>query len=439
MKFYDREKELALFRGIQQDSEQEARMTVLVGRRRIGKTELVLRCANGRPLLYFFVARKAEPMLCQDFVAEAEEKLGVPIGQYTSFSLLFRHLMILSKERPFTVVIDEFQDWTRINSSVFSEIQREWDLGKEGSKMNLIVSGSIYSLMHRIFEDSKEPLFSRANRIITLRPFQTPVLKEILSDYNPDYTPRDLLTLYTITNGVAWYVALLMNERRTTSEKMLNMLTEDNSPFINEGRNLLVEEFGADYANYFSILSCIAGGERTRSQIEASTGIKEVGGFLDRLITHYNLIEKHTPILSKPRAKNVRYVISDNFLTLWFRFFYKYQSYIESGALKQLARIIRRDISVVEGFMLERYFRQKLRESGLYTRIGQFWDRKGENEIDIVALNEIDNIMDVFEVKTDPDRHDEQKLRQKVDAMLTAIPELKKMTMRLGGLSLDDM
>lgn len=414
-------------------------MTVLVGRRRIGKTELVLRCSNGRPLLYFFVARKAEPMLCQDFVAESESKLGIPIGQYTSFSLLFRHLMILSKERPFTVVIDEFQDWMRINPSIFSEIQREWDLGKQGSKMNLIISGSIYSLMHRIFEDSKEPLFSRANRIITLKPFQTSVLKEILSDYNPDYTPRDLLTLYTITNGVAWYVALLMNEKRNTSEKMLNMLTEENSPFINEGKNLLVEEFGTDYANYFSILSCIAGGERTRAQIEASTGIKEVGGFLDRLISHYNLIEKHTPVLSKPRAKNVRYVISDNFLTLWFRFFYKYQSYIESGALKQLGRIIRRDIHVVEGFMLERYFRQKLRESQQYTRIGQFWDRKGENEIDIVALNEIDNIMDVFEVKTDPNRYDEQKLKQKVDAMLTAIPELKQMTLRLGVLSLNDM
>lgn len=439
MKFYDREKELELFRSIQQDSEQEARMTVLVGRRRIGKTELVLRCSNGRPLLYFFVARKAEPMLCQDFVAESESKLGIPIGQYTSFSLLFRHLMILSKERPFTVVIDEFQDWMRINPSIFSEIQREWDLGKQGSKMNLIISGSIYSLMHRIFEDSKEPLFSRANRIITLKPFQTSVLKEILSDYNPDYTPRDLLTLYTITNGVAWYVALLMNEKRNTSEKMLNMLTEENSPFINEGKNLLVEEFGTDYANYFSILSCIAGGERTRAQIEASTGIKEVGGFLDRLISHYNLIEKHTPVLSKPRAKNVRYVISDNFLTLWFRFFYKYQSYIESGALKQLGRIIRRDIPVVEGFMLERYFRQKLRESQQYTRIGQFWDRKGENEIDIVALNEIDNIMDVFEVKTDPNRYDEQKLKQKVDAMLTAIPELKQMTLRLGVLSLNDM
>lgn len=51
--------------------------------------------------------------------------------------------------------------------------------GKSKSKMNLIISGSIYSLMHRIFEDSKEPLFSRANRIINLRAFDTDVLKEI--------------------------------------------------------------------------------------------------------------------------------------------------------------------------------------------------------------------------------------------------------------------
>ena len=342
MRFYDRDKELKTFSEIQKASESEARMTVLVGRRRIGKTELVLRCGNDNPLLYFFVARKAEPMLCREFIAEAEEKLKTPIGQYDSFAMLFRHLMALSNQRPFTVVIDEFQDWMRINPSAFSEIQREWDLGKANSKMNLIISGSIYSLMHKIFEDSKEPLFSRANRIITLRPFNTSVLKDILHDYNPNYKPEDLLTMYTITHGVAWYVRLLMDEKRTTSEKMLNMLTEENSPFINEGKNLLVEEFGADYANYFSILSCIASGEFTRSQIEAMTGIKEVGGYLDRLISHYNLIEKHVPILSKPKTKNVRYIIYDNFLTLWFRFFYKYQSYIESGALKQLARIIKR-------------------------------------------------------------------------------------------------
>ncbi len=378
-------------------------------------------------------------MLCQDFKEEAERKLDMPLGNYSSFAELFHQLLFISQSHPFTLVIDEFQDWLRINPSIFSEMQREWDLAKSKSKMNLIISGSIYSLMHRIFEDSKEPLFSRANRIINLRAFDTDVLKEILHDFNPNYTASDLLTLYTLSNGVAWYVNLFMSNGKTTSQKMLNMQTEENSPFINEGKNILIEEFGTDYANYFSILSCIACGEVTRAQIEALTGIKEVGGYLERLKSHYNLIERHVPIFSKPKSKSVRYILSDNFLIFWFRFFYKYQNFIESGALNQLHRIIMRDISTVEGFMLERYFRQKLSESQQYTQIGQFWDRKGGNEIDIVAINEIDGIIDIYEVKKDKFRYDESLLKQKVDYMLQVYPELKKLEIRLGCLSLEDM
>lgn len=378
-------------------------------------------------------------MLCQDFKAEAERKLNMPFGNYSSFTELFRQLLFISQSQPFTLVLDEFQDWLRINSSIFSEMQREWDLAKATSKMNLIISGSIYSLMHRIFEDSKEPLFSRASRIIHLRAFETDVLKEILGDFNPQYSPEDLLTLYSLTHGVAWYVSLFMSNGKVTSQLMLNMLSEENSPFINEGKNLLIEEFGADYANYFSILSCIANGEVTRSQIESLTGIKEVGGYLERLLSHFNLIEKHVPIFSKPKTKNVRYILGDNFLTFWFRFFYKYQSFIESGALLQLQRVIRRDISVVEGFMLERYFRQKLRESQRYTQIGQYWDRKGENEIDIVAVNELDGIADVFEVKKDKKKYDEALLQKKVENMLTACPKLRKYEIRLACLSMEDM
>lgn len=439
MKFYDRTKELSLFADIYEKSLQEAQMTVLVGRRRIGKTELALRCGGNNPLLYFFVARKSEGMLCLDFKEEAERKLGMPLGKYSSFAELFRYLLFVSRSQPFTLIIDEFQDWLRINPSIFSEMQREWDLAKGESKMNLIISGSIYSLMHRIFEDSKEPLFSRANRIIHLKAFETDVLKKILQDFNPGYQSADLLMLYMLSNGVAWYVNLFMSNGKTTAQKMLNMLTEDNSPFINEGKNLLIEEFGPDYANYFSILSCIASGEVTRSQIEALTGIKEVGGYLDRLKSHYNLIERHAPIFAKPKTKNVRYIINDNFLIFWFRFFYKYQNFIESGALSQLHRIIMRDVSVVEGFMLERYFRQKLMESQKYTQIGQFWDRKGENEIDIIAVNEIDGIADIFEVKKQKDRYDENLLRQKVDNFLAACPELKKYQINIGCLSLEDM
>lgn len=439
MRFYDREKELQCLEDIRQASLDQAQMTVLVGRRRIGKTELVLRCGGSGPLLYFFVARKAEAMLCRDFVEEAEAKLGVPIGDYTSFSRLFQHLLRLSADRPMTLIIDEFQDWARINPSVFSEMQRAWDLGRRNSRMHLIVSGSIYSLMHRIFEDSKEPLFSRAHRIINLRPFSTGVLRQILADHNPAYTQQDLLTLFSITGGVAWYVDLLMSARKTTAQKMTSYLTEENSPFINEGRNLLVEEFGADYAIYFSILACIAGGQRTRSEIEAMIGVRETGGYLERLLTHYGLIEKHTPIYSKERSRCVRYVISDNFITLWFRFFYKYQHFIESGALGQLRRLIDRDFASVEGFMLERFFISQMRESGLYTRIGKYWNRKGENEIDIVAVNEIDHTAEVYEVKMQKSRFDAGALNIKVEALLQDCPPLRSMSISMGCLSLDDI
>lgn len=158
-----------------------------------------------------------------------------------------------------------------------------------------------------------------------------------------------------------------------------------------------------------------------------------------RLLTHYNLIEKHVPVFAKPRTKNVRYILGDNFLTVWFRFFYKYQNFIESGSLVQLGRIIQRDFSVVEGFMLERYFRQRLRESQKYTLIGGYWDRRDENEIDIVAVNEIDGIADIFEVKKQRDRYSESALRSKVDNMLASTPELRGIQLRLGCLSMDDM
>ena len=106
MKFYNRENELQMFRNVLQQSRREARMTVLMGRRRIGKTELSLRCGDDT-ILYFFVGKKAEALLCQDYVREIQEKLEVPIlGQPTSFSDVFRYVLQLSESRAFTLVID---------------------------------------------------------------------------------------------------------------------------------------------------------------------------------------------------------------------------------------------------------------------------------------------------------------------------------------------
>ena len=244
MKFYNRDSEQQLLKEVLNQSKYEARMTVIMGRRRIGKTELSQRCGD-ETILYFFVGKKAESMLCRDFVAEITSKLGVPVlGQPNSFAEVFKFLLQLSESRPFTLIIDEFQNFQKVNPMVFSDMQRDWDLWKRKSHLNLIISGSVFTLMKKIFEDYEEPLFGRADEKLTLQPFKTDVLKEILHDFNPEYTSEDLLALYSITGGVAWYVTLLLDRGKTCKNRMLAALTEENSPFINEGRNILIEEFG---------------------------------------------------------------------------------------------------------------------------------------------------------------------------------------------------
>ena len=438
MKFYNREKEKERLSKVLEMSHKEAQMTVLMGRRRIGKTELALQCGD-ETVLYFFIGKKAEPLLCRDFIDEISNKLGIPIlGQLPSFSEVFRLVLHFAEKQPFTLIIDEFQNFLKVNPTVFSDMQRDWDLHKHTSHLNLIISGSVFTLMKRIFEDYEEPLFGRANEQIMLSPFSTEVLKEILSDFNPNYSHEDLLALFSITGGVPWYVSLLLDKGYVAKDQMLAALTEENSPFINEGRNILIEEFGSDYITYFSILTCIASGLKTRAEIEAELGIDNIGSYLVRLENYYRLITKSLPIFSKPNSKKVRYQLDDCFLVFWFRFFYKYQSLVENKALATLNEIIQRDYSTVSGFMMERYFARKFSEKGKYI-VGKWWDRKGENEIDLIVADPIKKEAWVYELKKNGERYNEKAHKAKVKTMVGQVSELAKMKIYLGSLSIDDM
>jgi len=439
MEFYNREKEIQKLLGIQRRSLENAQMTVVTGRRRIGKTQLLLKATEGQPTLYFFVARKAESFLCQDFALEIKDKLEIPIlGKINSFGELFRFLMELSKERAFNLIIDEFQEFYNIAPSAYSDIQHYWDVNKDQSKMNLLLSGSVYSLMHKIFQNSKEPLFGRATALLRVNPFEISVLKEILADHNPNYTSEDLLALYVFTGGVAKYVQLLMDSGSYTLDAMLNYIIKEDSTFIPEGKSMLIEEFGKEYANYFTILSAIARGENTRVKIEAVVN-REIGGYLTKLEHDYGLISKITPIFAKVETKNVRYTLEDNFLTFWFRFIYKYSYMIEVGGYEQLRDIIARDYPTFSGKILERYFRTKYIEQKRFTRIGGYWDRKGENEIDMVAVNELNKTAVIVEVKRNVANISMDKLRGKGILFMKATGELSDYKIKYMPLSMNDM
>lgn len=439
MKFFDREKETATLRKIEELSQENAQFTVVTGRRRVGKTWLVTHAYDTQKILYFFVARKAEAELCKGFAKEITEKLHLPIlGAIESFAEIFEFLMRYSEAHHITLFIDEFQDFQRVNKSIFSDIQRIWDMHKEKAKINLIVGGSLYTMLTKIFKDNKEPLYGRQTRFMHIKPFKTSVIKEILGTYNPEYTPDDLLTLYMLTGGIAKYVSTLMDNRAWTSTDMIDNVISEDSPYISEGKNVLLEEFGKDSGVYFSILSAIASGRNTRNEIETAIG-KEVGGYLTKLEDDYNLVTKHTPFLSESATKNVHYELDDAFFRFWFRFIHKYNYMIEIGKYDRLKDVINRDYTTFSGQALERYFRQKLAEEADITRIGNWWDRKGENEIDIITENELTCTLNFYEVKRQKENISLGLIRKKAEAFFAKNRFGEKYVANYQGLTLEDM
>lgn len=440
MKFYNRTNELAELRRIQNLSFSEySRLTVVTGRRRIGKTSLIMKSVEGLPTVYLFVGRKSEATLCAEFIPVIAQSLEVFVpGEIRTFRSLFQYLMELASVKTFNLVIDEFQEFYSINESVYSDMQNIWDTYRKKSRMNLVVSGSIYSLMQKIFQHSKEPLFGRADNIIKLAAFDLSTLKEIMHDYNPDYTNDDLLALYSFTGGIPKYVELFCDNGELTIDGMISFMVRDNSPFTDEGKNLLIEEFGKNYAIYFSVLSAISGGINTQPQIESALGNKSVGGQLKRLIEDYNILTRQRPILAKEGSQTVRYEIQDNFIRFWFNYFDRHRSLIEIKNFVGLQSIIRSDYPTYSGKLLELYFKQQFAESFQYKAIGSWWEPKGtQNEIDIVALKLDKNLAVAAEVKRQKKNFKPELLAAKAEHLKHKL--LPKYQIEVRCLSLEDM
>lgn len=416
-------------------SAKSAVFTVMVGRRRIGKTSLLLESVKGLKYLYLFVSRKSESLLCAQFQRDAQEALELKIfGNITQFKDLFEQLLVYSVNENYTLIIDEFQEFDNVNSSIFSDVQDLWDQYKGRAKINFIACGSIYSMMMKIFENRKEPLFGRATSKIILQPFSVNVIKEILGDFNPEYTTEDLLCLYMLSGGVPKYIDLLMEAGATSKGKMVEMITRQDSVFLSEGKDLLVSEFGKEYGTYFSILQLIASGKTTQSEIDSIIE-KNTGAYLVNLEQDYSLIVRNKPMFAKPNSRKTRWALKDNYFKFWFRFIFPNQSIIEMGKNDLLVEIINKGYDQFSGMILERYFTEKITEAERITSIGSYWDSKGENEIDIIALNDIDKTAIVAEVKRNANKIDLNILKAKV----TTVKELSKYTVEYQGLSLIDM
>ena len=438
MRFYDREKELEILQTNWEQTTERGRLTVLIGRRRIGKTTVLRKSADdgGYPMLYLYVSKDNEKVLTGKFQDAAEQALGLQIfGRLETFAQFFEQVLKYGLQHHYTLVFDEFQNFIKVNPAIPSHIQDLWDRYHENVKVNMVACGSIYSMMHKIFDNEDEPLYGRQDCRLNMLPFRISVLKQILHDYNPKYTSEDLLCLYMLTGGVAKYVTWLMNAKATTKAKMLRWVTQAGSPYLSEGTELIISEFGKDYTNYLSILQLVAAGMKKQSEIDGALG-KNTGAFLDNLETEYSYIHHKQPMFGKPNGRNSRWQLDDCFLRFWFRFILRNQALVEMERNDLLLEIVERDYERYSGLVLEQYFRQKWMEEERVTLVGNYWDRSGQNEIDMIALNEIDKTAFVAEIKRQRKKFSPAEFDEKV---ATLSKELAKYKVRQIGLSMEDM
>ncbi len=435
-KFYDRKKELESLAQIEEQSQRNACFTVLTGRRRIGKTQLLKKFIGDKTSAYLFTSRSAEKALCMQWQATLEESIGLKIfGTVEKLCDLFEQIMIFSQTHHFTLVIDEFQDIEYVNKGFFSQMQNIWDSQKASSTINLIVCGSIYSLMTKIFQDDKEPLFGRSTHSIQLKAFTPSVVKSILQDFNPQYKAEDLLCLYMLSGGVAKYVFLLMYAGATCKTEMIDSVCNMASPFLVDGRDILIGEIGKDYGIYFSILQAIARGYTTQSEIDSIIK-KNTGSYLQNLQNVFGIIGQIRPLLSKAESRNARWQITDAYMRFYFRFIYSHQDLIELGNYDMLQQYILRDYETFTGKTLEQYFTAKLQEEGKLTKLGSWWDKKSMNEIDIIGLNDFEKKCQIYEVKRQAKKINLDLVREKAELFMQNLQDYEYEVL---GLSMDDM
>ena len=428
MRFYGRERETEfLLRQWKIVQGGGSRFVVLTGRRRVGKTRLILETfdASGVPLIYDFVyqstSEERNVAIFSEAITQALQ-LDHPF-KAESFEEALLFVFARAKKEPVVLVFDEFQNFDVVSPMMFETLQKLWDLHKNHMQLLLIVSGSVTSAIRNIFENGRAPLYARQDALLYLPPFFPALLKKIFRDYCSRFEGEDLLALYALTGGVAQYVETMLEGKAFTTKHMIEWLFEGSSRTLTEATMTLAAEFKGNTAVYFDILRLIAAGETKRSAL--STHFKEdISGHLHRLEHVYRLIERVEPIGHSSGQRNrIRFEITDELLNFWFTFLEPKQQYLEIGKSNQICRGVLAAFPEWSGRVLERFYRRHFENLGCFTEVGGWWDRKGLHEIDLIAIDSLSKKIVFCEIKRNETKIGQEVLRGKAAEFLRLNPK----------------
>lgn len=396
MKFYNRKHELEELERVWKLCEKSAHLTLISGRRRVGKTELVKKFCEGRESLYFFIGRKNLPLLLEEMSAVA--KSGID-----NFPMIMKfdewlEFLLSSAKKGTVIFFDEFQNFKYVDGSAFSDFQKVFDRLKNRLQIHIIVAGSHITLMNRIFSESKEPLFGRATEKYLLKPMPFKDVCGMLSEIKINAI-EEQVRWYAVFGGMPKYYVIAEEQGlkgKDIFSALETLLLRDFAPLKEEALSVLSEEFGSERPSYFSILEAVALGssEMTTIANKSAIEIKSISKYLGVLVKDFRYLDYEVPVTEERpwKSKKGRYFLNDNFFRFWFKYIYRNRSDYEIGNYNPIMEKIRNDFNALAGREFEKICMEFLNEINLrgdapfkFSKIGRWWQR--DKEIDLMALN----------------------------------------------------
>ncbi|WP_457750892.1 ATP-binding protein [Thermococcus sp.] len=387
-KFVDRKRELEFLERAY--SSDRAEFLVIYGRRRIGKTELLLHFARNKPHVYFLATEKPYRDNLRELQGLLAEFLGDRLFGKVAFGDIDELLMAFGErigDERVTLIIDEFPLLVEHYRPVLSLLQKAWDLKLSETKIMLILCGSSVSAMENEVLAYKSPLYGR--RTGQWRLTEIPFFH--IGEFLPGYTVEDLVKVWSISGGIPAYLLQFSPEKSFDENVVERVLSK--GAFLYEEAEFLLREELREPANYFAILQAIAAGRSRFGEIVNATGLDKslVSKYL-AVLQRLGIVEREVPVTAtvKEASKRGLYSIADNYFAFWFRYVLPNKSYLEAGLAEDVWKRSKEDFNTYMGSVFEKLVRNPevfFRLTGFrFTKLGRWW-RKGE-EIDLLALNE---------------------------------------------------
>ena len=402
--FIGRKRELALIRSEWQSD--EARMLILYGRRRIGKTRLLTHWINTDfPRALYWVAEPTSPVEQLRSFSQAlfgfETNSPVPDSfSYASWKQAFEQVARMAEHKRFALILDEFTYLIALEKGLSGILQNAWDHGLKNTNLFLVISGSHLGMMEREVLSYQAPLYGRATTRLLLQPLPFKATQGMFPKFRTD----ERVALYAIFGGVPAYW-----EQFDPSESLDRNIKEHllSGAYLSEDEpRLLLQDFVSEIHNYVAILRAIANGYRTPRDMARAAGLNErhISMYIKNLL-QTGFVERRIPVTARGASRQGRHYISDPYLRFYYRFLSQRQAQLALGVRDQaLAEIKKHLVDFIGTHTWEELSREwLLRASGkeiipfLPDQVGNIWNK--EAQIDVAGVNFMDKTLILGECK----------------------------------------